>query len=364
VTIFDSVLVDTSTLVRVNGSDSPWWVPDPRDPAWDFVRHGGIEALVLFDRVVLDGVSVHNCYPEMHWLEFFDDRDIRILDTEPDEERLYERAALLFRSVDWSPRLVAPLIERRRNTNAATVEIGAGTISMPSLRDVLAPLWKVGGETIEAFLRPFRKLEETFEPVAGNPLAPVLATVVRLFYYLALQELTGGVLLIHPDKNLGLTGTPEYGPANSLMRAFDSRVRTAYDERCRRWLGRAVTGIEAPALGRLAVAECHRRGWNLGRTVGWLRQQPEVRAFRTGVRQLDTLLDREDHAGVDGVLAELQDAADACSRRLGAPVRPRGRFSLQASIPFLQPAVEIPVPLPAHSPAQRMLGLMTWAAQS
>jgi hypothetical protein len=376
-TIFDSVLVDTSTLVRLGRLDAPVLVR-PDAPEWDFLRHGAVEALVLFEHVLIDGASLQRCGAERFWFDAFDDRDLRVLSTEPDEKRLYARAAELFQRVDWSGDLATQLIDRSRATafdgnrmyHVSAFEMGWATYSVPSLDAVLHHLEPASGENLATtFLHPFRTLTERFEStrerrIDERELTPLLTNAIRLFYYLALQERTGGMLLIHPDKDFGLTATPEFGATISIMRAFDTQVREAYDQRRRRWLGSAITRIEAPALGRLAVVESCKRGWNLGRTVGWLRQQPEVRAFRSGIQELDALLDSDDHVGVDGVLAELQTAADACSRRLGAPVRPRGKFSLQASIPLLQPAIELPVPLPARSPAQKMLGLMTWATRS
>jgi hypothetical protein len=378
-TIFDSVLVDTSTLVRLGHLGNPRLPLPPDDPAWDFLRHGGVEALALFDHVLVDGASLDRCFAQAaFWLDAFDDHDLRILNTSPDEPRLYERAVQLFHQVDWSGDLAAQLVDRgglafpesAHPSHVAAYEMGWDSLSVPSFDEVFTHLWDGTSEkNATTFLRPFRTLAERFGStwelrIDERRLIPLMTNVIRLFYYLALQEQTRGLLLIHPDKDLGLTGTPEFGSAISIMQAFDTQVREAYDERRRKWLGRAITEIEAPALGRLATVESFRRGWSLGRTVAWLRQQPEVRAFRSGIRELDALLDSDDHLAVDAVLAELQNAADACSRRLDAPVRPRGRFSLQASIPLLQPAVDIPVPLPARSPAQKMLGLMTWASRS
>jgi hypothetical protein len=40
------------------------------------------------------------------------------------------------------------------------------------------------------------------------------------------------------------------------------------------------------------------------------------------------------------------------------PTRPVKRLSLQVALPFVQPAIEVPVPMPARSSAQRMLVLI------
>lgn len=73
---------------------------------------------------------------------------------------------------------------------------------------------------------------------------------------------------------------------------------------------------------------------------------------------LEDLVAAGDDLGVDAVLHELETAASRWAEKLGTRVRPVRQLSLQVALPFVQPAVELPVPMPARSPAQRMLVLI------
>jgi hypothetical protein len=364
---FDSVVVDTSTLLNLD--------PGRRHPvrsAWE--RHGrqmnwgAVEALVLFDHVVLDGPSIERNEERLGWLESLDDSGVKVqrLDT-PGEAALYLRAASLFRSIDWSPTLLRlPVGDRDHHSLSEMMVPGQDIIrlSITSLDAVLNGLGKrVGQEVAQAFAAPFDTfpLDLRLFGLKGA-FVDLFTDLVRMFYYLALQEQAGGLLLVHPRKDLGLGGgeTPAYGYAPEILRAFDAQVLQAYAKRRARWLGEAPTALPMPPLARFVMAEAERRGWNVGRTIAWLRRQPEVRSFRRGMAALADAVDAGDKATVDAVLHELQAATDKWTRRIGAPTRPATRFTLQASLPFLQPAVDIPLPLPARSPAQRMLGLMKW----
>lgn len=59
---------------------------------------------------------------------------------------------------------------------------------------------------------------------------------------------------------------------------------------------------------------------------------------------------------MDAVLHDLQEAADRWSAQIGVDIRPRSRFSLQAALPLVRPAVELSIPRPPGGPG----GLMTW----
>ncbi|WP_250038275.1 hypothetical protein [Paractinoplanes maris] len=149
----------------------------------------------------------------------------------------------------------------------------------------------------------------------------------------------------------------DYGYARTIFDIFDERVRGAYLDRRQRWLGGAQPVLPVPALARYVCREAARRGWSLGRTIAWLRTQPEVKAFRKGMKGLAAHVGANDGARVDAVLAELERAAAEWSRQLGTRISPK-HFSLQVALPFVQPAVDLPLPLPAHTPAQRLLVLI------
>jgi hypothetical protein len=189
------------------------------------------------------------------------------------------------------------------------------------------------------------------------PDTALTISLIRHFYYLALQERTGGALLLHPEKSFR-GDAPRYGYADQILGAFDRKVRKAYEHRRRAWLGDTPRHLPLPPLTRFVLQEAQRRSWNLGRTITWLREQPEVHSFRRGLRMLDDLIEAGDDPGVDAVLHELETAADRWAEKTGMPTRPVKRLSLQVALPFVQPAIEVPVPMPARSSAQRMLVLI------
>jgi hypothetical protein len=182
--------------------------------------------------------------------------------------------------------------------------------------------------------------------------------LIRLFYYLALQERLGSpALLLHPSKGI-FDAPPGYAHARSIFDMFDARVRDAYHERRRDWLGTAKDPeLPLPALARYVAEESHRREWSPGRTIANLREDPDVRSFRKGMKELCAYVEMKDAVKIDSVLGELESAATEWSKRLGVKIRPR-RFSLQLALPFVQPSFDVPLPLPATSPAQRLLLLI------
>ncbi|MEU4243477.1 hypothetical protein [Actinoplanes sp. NPDC026619] len=371
---FEKVLVDTSTLLEVSAFGH---VSSAR-------LSGAVEALVLFETIVLDGPSVDMRAPDLRWLEELDRDEIvsEPLDRTAVQD-MYRRAVAMFEAIPWSNGLADRFqshLHRVRETLGGPSELTRYTPVMterpPPALGVVQHLCGHGIDqpVAEVFTRPF---EHPGAGVQESPrldpalLAEGLANLLRLFYYLALQERTGALLLIHPAKDFGfgIAGDPQENLrwdhfGSNLIAAFDAEVQAAYARRYSRWLGSAPRSMPAPPLTRLVFAQARDKGWSIGRSIMWLRSQPEVRKFRQGLRSLQLLVDAGDKVGVDDVLSELQTAADALSTRLSADVRRRSRFALQASLPLLQPTKEIAIPLPGRSPAQKMLGLMTWASRS
>ena len=341
-----AVLVDTSTLIGLNQ-----WPESVRPQLADFGWTGAIEALVLFDRVILDGPSVQRNQDVLGWLPDLDDGTRIELLRKDEIAGLYLRAATLFRQLDW---------KKIRLETLGTV-LAAREFELPmDLRSVT--LWseveahlsaEQSREVADAFGRPVRRALRQQTP----PDSALTISLIRHFYYLALQERTGGALLLHPEKTFG-GDAPRYGYADRILGAFDRKVRKAYEDRRRAWLGDAPRHLPLPPLTRFVLQEAQRRSWNLGRTITWLREQPEVRSFRQGLRMLDDLVATGDDPGVDAVLHELDTAADRWAEKLGARVRPVRHLSLQVALPFLQPTIEVPVPMPARTSAQRMLVLV------
>ncbi|MCY1143066.1 hypothetical protein OWR29_34155 [Actinoplanes sp. Pm04-4] len=365
-----SIIVDTSTLLNL---DSPfhYGLLDHEEGGAFFPASvsGSIEALVLFDRVFLDGPSVAENERSLGWLLEIP-HGVQICDlSRNDTKQLYLQAAGLFEAVDWSSPHSGglhsyPGIYTRREIPGDKEELNR---TFSSWRNVIRYLGENESEEVaQAFTRVFERYEpidrvERFNaPQRVYEDSDTFITTVRHFYYLALQARLGGSLLLHPEKAIWQPRVaPEYGFSSRIFEAFDRQVHQAYTDRRRKWLGDQPIDIPFPLLTRFVVKQSRRRGWSIGRTVSWLREQPEVHKFRRGMSNLMASIDAGDNVAIDGVLSELDAAATQWSVHLGSPLK-NNKISLQVALPLVQPAFDVPMPLPAHSPAQKMLVFIKW----
>jgi hypothetical protein len=350
---FDTVLVDTSTLLNLH---APVFV-NREDQMWDDLGYGAVEALVLFDKIVLDGPSIEVNLAKLGWLnDLWDGITIRHM-SRADTSRLYLRAATLFNSLNWSSPTLMNYLTRWQLFGQAAGELSHEEHFDGSLIDWDDVLQYLSDSQSEEAARGF-----ILPPHIGSKHAGKGALqLARHFYYVALQEQVGGALLLHPTKSLFVANTaPRYGYSNRIIDVFDKKVQREYSIRRKIWLGDDVQEMSLPLLTRFVFAESRRRSWSIGRTIAWLREQPEVQLFRQGMRGLMDYVAAGDKAAISAVLHELEKTSDRLAENLGAPTRNHSRFSLQVSLPLLQPAFEVPIPLPARSPGQKMFVLIKW----
>jgi hypothetical protein len=351
---FDTVLVDTSTLLNLH---VPMFAR-----RWDDLGCGAVEALVLFDKIVLDGPSIEVNLAELGWLnDLWDGISIRHL-SRAETSRLYLRAATLFNSLNWSSPTLANYLRRWELFGQSGGELSHEEHfhrSLVNWDDVLQYLSDSQSEEVAgAFILP----PHIGRPhIGGNHAGKGALQLARHFYYVALQEQVGGALLLHPAKSLFVENkAPRYGYSNRIIDVFDKKVQREYSARRKRWLGDDVQELPLPLLTRFVLVESRRRSWSVGRTIAWLREQPEVQLFRQGMRDLMDHVAAGDKVAISAVLHELEKSSDRFAGNLGTPTRNHSRFSLQVSLPLLQPAFEVPIPLPARSPGQKMLVLIKW----
>jgi len=150
--------------------------------------------------------------------------------------------------------------------------------------------------------------------------------------------------------------------ASQIFGVFNDQVQGSYLERRKRWLGSesADVNVSFPLLAGFVQSESESKGWSIGRTISWLRDQHEVHLFRRGLRDLLKHLEAHNNLAVNAILEELDRACVQWCEKLDTPVRPTWKFSLQVALPFLSPATDIAVPMPARTPAQKMLVLIGW----
>jgi hypothetical protein len=349
-----SILVDTSTLMELR-------LHDP-DALSGFGQHNAaaIEALVLFEQVYLDGRTTDSELAPMHWLDELDDGVTRVNNAYTEVRETYDRGLLIAGDIGKSRHSYDRLVETA-TSGTALQELGvparyAAKASSRRYERGNGQLWRdlepylsrgMGQQTSEVVDRLVTMI---------HPAPPgTVMMLARLCYYLALQEQLGSYLLLHPDKAYGTQAS--YGYARRIMDIFDERVAKAYLERRREWLGESEREIPLPLLARHVIRESQERGWSLGRTISWMRTQPEVRLFRQGMRELVSRIESKDDVGTDAILADLEAAAEAWSKRLGAKIGSR-RVSLQVAIPIISPSVDVPVPKLSRTPADKLLVLI------
>lgn len=370
--ILDTIIVDTSTLIALE---------DGRLPA-----HGAVESLVLFEEVVLDGPTIKQNQDRLGWLLDINS-GVRVYDLSYEERaKLYIRAAMGFLQIEWTPVPGTPgsqcpecLPFAKKPGDPSIWNIySQGIVKTLSDGDPEITLEYVNGGyythsvTWSQVLSSFQMSESTLladvlnRVPHGNEingrLSCLMLETLRYFYYLAFQEQLKCSLLLHPRKVLfgKPASQPDLAHARRILEVFDKQVQSAYAERTVKWLGDEPRTLHLPLVTRFVTMEAERRGWSLGRTISWLRDQREVKSFREGIRKLDEIIASGDKPAIDTVLHDLEVASIKWSERIGAPTRKTGKVSLQVAIPFVSPAWDILVPLPRRTPAEKMLTLIGW----
>ena len=379
----DTLLVDTTTLLSLDLGRAVPGHPTFRNPT----SPQAIEALVLYENITLDGPSVKLHEAELGWLLDIDG-GVQVRDSSPNEvESLYLRAAALFQSLDWGrlpwqsygwdydeqAYLWDQDVRGARSSFSWFEQIASERelnhrfhrrMSFLSWDEVARYLSEHVSDAVASAFTP--------SPRSGSASGQVdkIVGLVRLFYYLALQESVGGSLLLHPSRAFfGPPGgpsradSPQYSMlASQIFGVFSDQVQRSYLERRKRWLGSesATVNFSFPLLAGFVQSESERKGWSIGRTISWLREQHEVHLFRKGLRDLLRHLEAHDNVAVNAILEELDRACVQWCEKLDAQVRPTRKFSLQVALPFVSPATDIAVPMPARSPAQKMLVLIGW----
>lgn len=335
-----TLLIDTSTLLRL-GLDR--FSPDRRTPAEEAAA---LECLVLFDRVLLDGPTIRANRDRLLWTTDIG-AGVEILDLEPpDVSNIYLRGAELFTQMRRGS--LTEILPGGHTPRELSGEYpGAHFHPSTYWQDVVDRL-KRKPET-RAVLRAFVSAHGEQPRLFGH--GPLM--LIRLFYYLALQESVASALLLDPTKAY-YDETPKYGQASRILDVFSTEVRTGYQQRKERWLGVPRPTMPTPLLAAYVKATAEERSWSMGRVVAWLREQPEVHSFRVGMAALLDAVERGDTHATDAIMVELEDAAAQWSSRLGAPVN-RRTIPITVALPFVEGKFDVPLPSLPRGPGAKLL---------
>lgn len=335
------ILVDTSTLAEL-------CLHDPKHrPHLDHLEVAAVEALVLFDKVYVDGRTVNVELPPFRWLDELDDGFVLVNNSYDEVQTTYRRGMKLAAHIASAPPTADFL-----QASAAPIELAGRLRYTPDDRLLRNDLYGYVTHSMpregEVFNDLLMRDLQMDQPSGGIVIA-------RMCYYLALQEQLGSLLLLHPTK--GYTDASSVGYARRIFDAFDERVRSAYRQRYEQWLGQPAQELPTPLLAGYVLRESDDRGWSIGRTISWLRTAAEVLQFRQGMAELMARVDAQDHAGIDEVLYELERAAQLWSARIGAGL-PRRKIALQPALPFVSPTINLPVPDLKRTPGKKLLVLI------
>jgi hypothetical protein len=335
-----AILVDTSTLTELRLHD-----PERR-PRLSRGGAAAVEALVLFEKIYLDGRTVNIELPTFRWLDELDHGFVMTNNSYDEVQATYHRGMQMaahiaatpstadFLQTSTSP-IESEMLFRYSNDRQVWSDL-RGYVAHDMSRDT------------EVFIDRLMNDLHMDQPSGGILLA-------RMCYYLALQEQLGSLLLLHPTK--GYAAASSYGHASRILDVFDDRVRSAYRQRYEQWLGQPAQELSTPLLAGYVMRESDRRGWSVGRTISWLRTTAEVSQFRQGMAELMARVDAHDHAGIDEILSELERAAELWSAQIGAKL-PRRTVALQPAIPFVSPTINMPVPDLKPTPGKKLLVLV------
>jgi len=339
------LLIDTSSLLRARLNQ---FVED-RSGEPEGHELAVIDALVLYDKVLLDGPSVERNMHSLDWLLDIDD-GIEIVELDSAE------VSALYRSAD---EVVAHVQPNPRNVDFMRVHMPHGLGAEVGQRFAPSTYWEDLERDLDS--ADLRRLQEIFAdafgehvPFAGAPFI-VLA---RLCYYLALQQSTASSLLLDPLKAFE---TPQFShgdTARSILDLFDSEVRTAFEERQAKWLGGQRRDLKLPLLSRFIVETAREKGWSSGRAITEMRQSREVQLFRSGLAEMQQAVDTNDVKALDAIFEELDAAASAWTRRIGAPPSQR-QLAITVTTPLISVGKELSVPrLRRRSTGEKLLVLV------
>ncbi len=337
-----AILVDTSTLLSARFD---------RFGSWEYVHERAIEVLILFPKVYLDGPSIERNLGDLGWLLDTDD-GIEIVALDEDEvDDLYAKASLLAERLTRSTSDDVNFL-RSHLPPALGNEFSGGYYApstywsdlarpgaMPSLEHIRTTLEAVFGENL---------------PFSGT----AYVTLTRALYYQAMQESLGSHLYVHPTKSMDASEPDYQGRGRAILDMFDQTVHEAFLDRRRQWLGEKPKAVRLPMLSRMAVSTAERNDWSLGRSITTIRESPEAQSFRAGLAALCALVDTGDLQGQDAVIAELSDAAEAWSVRLGGAASTNA-LDLSVSLPFVGLSKSVRAPsVERRTIAKRLLVFM------
>lgn len=333
-----AVILDLTSLTRLAGM-----IRLPNVPKEERIHLGyragdvdtAIEALVLYDSVLLDGHAWETNLEKIPELAEFS-RLCQPIPISPEKERqIYESLTSNF-----------------VNRLVASIDNYDGLCTLDTVRSILLETgirFPLGGgfgsftwDELENGLSEgpataIRSLKHRFGLYSQDASAACLL-LLRTLYYHELQSHLGSDLILHPIRGVYFQSKPRIGA--NILGIFDQTIRSEFEARKREWLGQHNPNIELPLLTSYVFSKCDT--WkNLSNVIEEVRSQDAAVDFRNGLRTLRTAIDHSDNKIIDEILRDLKSANEKWAKNLNAEGPKR---KLHISVPYIGISTDIEVP--------------------
>jgi hypothetical protein len=297
--------------------------PAERDHRLEGGLSNTIDALVLYERVKVDGLSCERNIPKypglIPLLPHFE--VVRL--THDEEQGAYGSIEALRDHIQGSAES-ADLF--RGHTEAWMTAECNGGYPYPSAR------W----DDVEMGLPD--DLKHWAQLLRGTAIwGAACVSLLRTFYYQSLQEMIGGDLLLDPWK--GAFYDRDKGP--DILAIFDEKVRLEFIERKKKWLGVKPVDFSCPLLTSYVLNKSNQWSDVIKITLD-LRDSKEARSYRTGIQELRNAIESHDNVVLDEIITGLESAANGWGKCLGTPIVPNKRIKL--SVPFINLGIDLDIP--------------------
>jgi len=333
-------LVDTTSLIALaTYDDNPkelvgyHW----RDEEEEYVTRNltpGIEALILYDNVLVDAGSFRRNSVQRPSLKNLNDVVTFVNETDAVESNSYHFAATVLAPllVHPGPWLVDALL--RHIDPLDTCELTVGNI-----RFAPSTYWghisvKLSGSE-KTLVSALERTLGSFTPFSGA----ALANLVRLFYYLVVQESYQCSISLNPMKATFLDGIPGWGGTVShipktILDAFDGELKNEYLATQKKWLGEGGLTFEAPMLFDYVFKRTAREG-GLIQSILAVRDSYEAKQFRAGVDALAGTIENSSRREIISIVSDLDRQTKAWQDKLRISLK-RKKRQIKIDIPFIR----------------------------
>ncbi|SEH97708.1 hypothetical protein [Akkermansia glycaniphila] len=262
------ILLDTSTLIEINNSNS---IDIDNLTCPDFVKNNiftGIEALILYDDIFIDGSPYVNHYKiESSILRDFSDilKPIKISEDE-----------LLNIHKKYKCYPVEKIIKNFRKDYHKSTRMNKDYLS----RDCSSAHMKMYSLFFE------KEITDKYIINLEKDLFPILVNTIRCAYYIELQNKISSDLVLHPNKKELLSSMhklTQEGVPFRLIRSFESALHERTKELHDIYLGDTIASFSVPIIASYVLNRARKEKESLSHVIRDVRNSKKAVQFREGM---------------------------------------------------------------------------------